>query len=241
MKQLRIHYFQHVAFEGLGCIEAWAFEKDHTLTATKFYENHQLPKIVDIDWLIIMGGPMSVHDEDKHRWLINEKAFIKQAIEAGKTVIGICLEAQLIADVLGANVYPNRYKEIGWFDVTKTTQGKAKELLKAMESSFTVFHWHGDTFDLPEGAEHLLQSEACANQAFLYKDNVLGIQAHFEATKETLNEMITHGRHELIPDQYIQTEEVIVAHLVFIHENNQRLYGLLKKLELQYNPPPDLQ
>lgn len=140
MNKLRIHYFQHVAFEGLGCIEAWAFEKDYVRTRTKFYETYRLPEITTIDWLIIMGGPMSVHDEEGHPWLNEEKAFIKQAIEAGKTVIGICLGAQLIANVLGANVYPNRHKEIGWFDVTKTAQGKENYLVKDIESSFTAFH-----------------------------------------------------------------------------------------------------
>lgn len=236
MKRLRIHHFQHVPFEGLGCIEAWAIEKDHTLTSTKFYQAYQLPELATIDWLIIMGGPMSVHDEETRPWLKEEKAFIKQAIEVGKTVIGICLGAQLIADVLGAKVYRNSYKEIGWFNVSKTPQGEANILLKDIESSFTVFHWHGDTFDLPDGAEHLLQSEACTNQAFLYHDNVLGIQFHFEATQETLTEMITHGRYELIPGKYMQREEAILARTTFIQENNQRLYGLLKKLETKSNP-----
>lgn len=231
MKPRRIHYFQHVPFEGLGCIEAWANEKDYMLTATKFYEAVQLPRLENIDWLIIMGGPMSVHDKATHPWLQAEKAFIKQAIDAGKTVIGICLGAQAIAEVLGANVYPNTCKEIGWFDVTKTKTESF--LLQHLPQTFPVFHWHGETFDLPEGAQHLLQSEACVNQAFLYKDNVLGLQFHFETTLESVTQMIKHERHELVPDTYVQSEATILAQAHLITENNRQLYGLLKNLEQQ--------
>jgi GMP synthase-like glutamine amidotransferase len=230
MHMLRIHYFQHVPFEGLGCIETWAFEKEHTLTATKFYTAYQLPEIEMIDWLIVMGGPMSVHDEAIQPWLKDEKAFIKKAIAAGKTVVGICLGAQLVAEALGASIYLNAYKEIGWFDVRRTPQAN-NTLLNGLEPAFTVFDWHGDTFDLPEGAEHLLQSEACINQAFLFQQKVLGLQFHFEVTAETLNGMIQHGQHELVQNKYVQTEEQILAQTRLIEENNQRLYGILNRLQ----------
>jgi GMP synthase-like glutamine amidotransferase len=231
MQKRRIHYFQHVFFEGLGCIETWAFEKDQVLTATKFYEVYQLPDITTIDWLIIMGGPMSVHDEAEYPWLKNEKTFIKKAIAAGKIVIGICLGAQLVAEALGAAVYLNANKEIGWFEVTKTPQARENALLKNLELSFTPFHWHGDTFNLPEGAVHLLQSEACSNQAFLYNQKVVGLQFHFEVTNRTLKEMIRHGRPELMPGKYVQTEAQILAQSHLIEGNNQRLYSILNMLE----------
>lgn len=231
MKTLRIHYFQHVPFEGLGCIEAWAFEKGHTVTATNFYTAADLPDLSAMDWLIIMGGPMSVHDEAACPWLKTEKAFIKNAIAMGKTVIGICLGAQLVAEALGARVYPNGHKEIGWFKVTRTPQGTTASLLEHLEPSFTVFHWHGDTFDLPHGATHLLESEACMNQMFLYQYRVLGIQFHFEATPETLQAMIQHGRQELTPNKYIQSEVYIAAQAPWLAANNHRMYAILNKLE----------
>jgi len=232
MKKLRIHYFQHVPFEGLGCIESWAFEKDHILTATQFHTpSYELPELKNIDWFIMMGGPMSVHDEAKYPWLKEEKVFIKQAIAAGKTVIGICLGAQLVAEALGARVFSNVHKEIGWFEVTRTTQGNTTALLKDIEPSFTAFHWHGDTFDLPHGAAHLLQSEACINQMFLYNKHALGIQFHFEVTPQTLYAMIRHGRQELTPGTYIQDEETILAQAQLITENNQRMYAILNGLE----------
>src|SRR6478672_4002501 len=164
MESKHIHYVQHVPFEGLGCIETWAFEKGHTLSATKFYQGDPLPELATIDWLVVMGGPMSGHDETQHPWLKDEKKFIKQAIAAGKTVVGICLGAQLIADVLGAHVYKNTYKEIGWFEVTRTAP--ENDLLNDLNIPFPVFHWHGDTFDLSDDAQTLLQSKVCANQAF---------------------------------------------------------------------------
>jgi len=114
MPHLRIHYLQHVSFEGLGSIAEWVTSNGHELTSTQFFINSYLPEPADIDWLIIMGGPMGVYDEDKYEWLTAEKQFIKKAIDAGKTVIGICLGAQLIAKVLGAKVYPNQKRAIGW-------------------------------------------------------------------------------------------------------------------------------
>src|SRR5665213_1473810 len=120
MKQLRIHYFQHVHFEGPGNIEEWCNKHGHSLTATKFYEDFKLPSLTDIDWLVIMGGPMSVNDEEEITWLAAEKQFIQKAIQAEKTIIGICLGAQLLADVMGSKVYQNTYKEIGWFPIELT-------------------------------------------------------------------------------------------------------------------------
>ncbi|MEO6837664.1 MAG: type 1 glutamine amidotransferase, partial [Ginsengibacter sp.] len=178
MKHLRVHYFQHISFEGLGNIEAWCHENRHTLTSTKFYENPTLPALAEIDWLIIMGGPMGIHDEKKYSWLVNEKKFIKEAIAARKTIIGICLGSQLLAEISGAKVYANQYKEIGWFPVHLTEEAINNKLFSGINSPIHVFHWHGDTFNLPKNAMHLAESEACKNQAFLYNGNVLGIQFH---------------------------------------------------------------
>lgn len=117
MAKLKIHFFQHVPSEGPGCIDFWAQAKGHTLNGTKFYQNDTVPNIDSIDWLIILGGPFNVNDADKYEWMKQEKMLIEQAIKKNKTVIGICLGAQLIASVLGAKVTTNEKKEIGWFDV----------------------------------------------------------------------------------------------------------------------------
>ena len=231
MKKLHIHYFQHVPFEGLGCIEKWIEEKGHTVNHTKFYEAEVLPAMTDFDWLIIMGGPMGVYDDATFTWLQQEKEFIKQAITADKTVIGICLGSQLIAAALGADVYKNTQKEIGWFDVALTAIGKENKLLEGFDDQFKVFHWHGDTFDLPENAEHLLQTDVCKNQAFLYKEKILGLQFHFEVTSETLAEMVKHGRDELTAGNFIQSETEILSNEKYIKVNNEKIFTILNRLQ----------
>jgi GMP synthase-like glutamine amidotransferase len=230
MKNLRIHYFQHVAFEGLGYIEEWALQNGHILTATRFFEEQKLPSVDDIDWLIIMGGPMGVYDDGKFPWLKTEKEFIRRVIEANKTVIGICLGSQLIAEVLGAEVFPNKEKEIGWFDVSLTPEGRKSLLFKDVEHVFEVFHWHGDTFNLPGNAVHLIESPGCKNQAFMYGDKVLGLQFHLEATAATLKEMLEHGKEELTEGNYIQCAETILARVKETEKTNLLLKQVLDKL-----------
>lgn len=232
MKPLRIHYFQHVPFEGLGSIEKWAIKNNHYLTATKFFQDFALPKFSSFDWLIVMGGPMGVYNEQEFPRLKNEIDFIRQAIQANKTVVGICLGSQLIAAALGAKVYPNAKKEIGWFPITKTKTGQQHQFLQELPTNFTTFHWHGDTFDLPTDSKHLLQTEACLNQAFIYKDKVLGLQFHLEVTPQTLKEMIINCRQELIPSDYIKSEREILSKTVYCIHSNNYLESILNKLML---------
>lgn len=230
MKQLHIHYLQHVAFEGLGFIETWANENQHILSSTKFYEEFTFPNLADFDWLIIMGGPMGVYDEEKYPWLIAEKNFIFKAIKAQKTVIGICLGSQLIASALGTKVYPNKNKEIGWFPLTKTYEGKEHSLLNDLPDEFFSFHWHGDTFDLPKDATHLLKTNICPNQAFLYRNKVLGLQFHFEVTPQTLKALTDNCRYELKADDFIQTENEILRQADLCKQSNEYLKSILTKL-----------
>jgi len=205
MKKLSIHALFHVPYEGLGCIEQWIFKNGHLLSITDFYRDYQLPDLNSIDWLIVMGGPMGIYDENEFSWLKEEKHYIQQAIENGKTIIGICLGSQLIADVLGAKVYPNTQKEIGWFDIHQSESSKTTEPFFYFENQFPVFHWHGDTFDLPEKSTHLFYSDVCKNQGFLYNDNVLGLQFHFEVTEESLLSMLENGADEIIENETIQS------------------------------------
>jgi GMP synthase-like glutamine amidotransferase len=173
-----------------------------------FSENPVLPDIRDIDFLVIMGGSMSVNDEDKFPWLISEKQFIREFIATGKPVLGICLGAQLIASSLGAKVYPNTQKEIGWFPVRGITDLPQSSF--HFPASFITLHWHGDTFDLPEGAVLLASSEATKHQAFQYGKKVLAIQFHPEADRKTLEDFCNHFKKELVPGRFIQAETEIV-------------------------------
>jgi GMP synthase-like glutamine amidotransferase len=208
---MRIHYLQHVPFEGLASIEQWVTRHGNIISATKFYNGDTLPPVDDLDWVIVMGGPMNIYEDDKYPWLNSEKHFIEAAIEKNKVVIGICLGSQLIADVLGSKVYKGQEKEIGWYPITMTPEAQNYPVFAAIPQSMNVFHWHGDTFDLPSDAVRLAYSEACANQAFIYGDKVLGLQFHLESTKESVHQIIENCASELVTGKYIQKPEEMLA------------------------------
>jgi GMP synthase-like glutamine amidotransferase len=233
MKRLRIHYLQHVEYEGLGSIEEWISSSGHSLTSTRFFESPELPAISDFDWLIIMGGGMSVNNEKQYPWLADEKKFIREAIDSDKTVLGICLGSQLISSALGAKVYSNNEKEIGWFDIEFTSFAKSDKLFFDMGSRLKVLHWHGDTFDLPEKAVHLAYSKGCKNQAYIYRDRVLALQFHVEPTFNLLQEMIEHGRNELTKGKFVETEEELLNNKGLIEENRNILFTILNRLAEQ--------
>ena len=206
---MRAHYLQHVPYEGLGSIEPWLRSAKYQITHTEFFEPIQLPELREIDLLIAMGGPMSANDEDEFPWLVHEKQFIRGAIEAGKPVLGICLGAQLIANAMGARVFPNRAREIGWHSIqaVPTVGGSAFCFPPTVE----VFHWHGETFDLPPGAVHLASSEGCENQAFQVDRSVIGLQFHLETTPESALDIVSHCRAELTPSRYVQSKATILT------------------------------
>lgn len=203
---MNIHWLQHVPFEGLGHIESWAEKKGHGLNCTRFYAEDRLPAQGDFQMLVVMGGPMGVHDEHKYSWLSHEKKFIQETVNNQKPILGICLGAQLLASVLGAEVVANAEKEIGWYPVDKTDL-TSKELIKDLPQRLTVFHWHGDTFGIPDQSVHLYSSEACRNQAFLHQDRVIGLQFHLETTQEGVDLLVDNCSDELITSRWIQQEE----------------------------------
>jgi GMP synthase-like glutamine amidotransferase len=205
---MRAHCFQHVPFEGPGHIKRWLDAGGHTLGFTRFYTTDRFPNPENIDFLIIMGGPMGTGDEKEFPWLKAEKEFVRRFITSGKPVLGICLGAQIIAAALGAKVYPAGEKEIGWFPVSSVPQDDAG--LFRFPDTETVFHWHGDTFELPEGARLLAESKGCRNQAFQLGNKVVGLQFHLETTPESARALVENGRHELVSGNYIQSAEEIL-------------------------------
>ena len=231
------HLFQHVPFEGLGSIGPWLEARRAVVTVSRFFEDAVLPEAEGLDLLIVMGGPMSVNDEELHPWLVTEKRFIARAIRRGKAVLGVCLGAQLIAAALGARVYPNGEKEIGWFPVCsvpapETFPGEVVPPFRFPEESL-VFHWHGETFDLPTGAVHLARSRACVNQAYQYGRRVVGLQFHLEMTPQTVRELIDDGRDELVPARCIQSEpEILSAPAERYAKNNRLMAALLSFLTM---------
>ncbi len=206
---MNAHYLQHVSFEGLGSIESWLETAGYKITKTQFFKSANLPELDEIDLLIVMGGPMSVNDEDEFPWLAREKQFIRDIIKSGKSVLGVCLGAQLIASAMGARVYRNAVKEIGWFPIqgTPSTDRTTFNFPPTAE----VFHWHGETFDLPSGTIRLARSQGCENQAFQFGRSVIGLQFHLETTPESARVIVKHCRNELLPSEYIQTESEILG------------------------------
>jgi GMP synthase-like glutamine amidotransferase len=205
---VRAHYLQHVPFEGPGSILPWLSRRGADVTSTPFFVDACLPDPADVDFLIVMGGPMSANDEADLPWLAQEKQFIRETIVAGRPVLGICLGAQLIASALGARVYQNPLKEIGWFEIDRSGVAEPGEVI--LPDRALVFHWHGETFDLPPGATRLASSVGCLNQAFQIGPLVVGLQFHLEVTPESVGEMVAHGRHELVPDRFVQSEAAIL-------------------------------
>jgi GMP synthase-like glutamine amidotransferase len=205
---MNVQVLQHAPFEGLAVIGSLLEAKGASIKAARLFETPVLPSLAGIDLVIAMGGPMSVNDETEFPWLIDEKRFIREAVRKGIPVLGVCLGSQLIASALGARVYRNSQKEIGWFPVTSAhPSGEAFQFPEKLE----VFHWHGETFDLPTGAVHLAQSEACKHQAFQVGRRTIGLQCHLEVTPEAAKAFVDHCGAELKPAPFVQMPEAILG------------------------------
>ncbi|MDP3616379.1 MAG: type 1 glutamine amidotransferase [Rhodoferax sp.] len=227
---MNLHYLQHVPFEGPGSIEDWVQRRGHTLSATRLYLDAPLPAVDTLDLLLVMGGSMNIYEEANYPWLTAEKRFIEQAIAAGRRVLGVCLGAQLIADVLGAKVYANTDKEIGWFPVEATQAVSGNGLFAALPRRIEAFHWHGDTFDIPAGAVHAARSTGCANQAFVYDERVVGLQFHLEMTLANAQQLIAHCADDIVEGRYIQTPQAMLADARRFDNINCAMHQLLDRL-----------
>ena len=222
-KSLRIHYLQHVPFEGPGCIESWAMVRGHRLTSTRLHAGQRLPLVEELDWLFILGGPMNVYEENRYPWLAREKRFIGEALHRDKAVIGICLGAQLLACVLGAKVTRNPCVEIGWHPVEKAAQAPQSDLSGFLPDRFPAFHWHGDTFEIPRGAVHLARSQACETQAFAFGDRVAAFQFHLESTRESAEQLVHNCPEDLADGPFVQGPAEMLTDL----DRFRRINGLM--------------
>ncbi|MDR2152778.1 MAG: gamma-glutamyl-gamma-aminobutyrate hydrolase family protein [Helicobacteraceae bacterium] len=240
---MKARILQHIWFEDGGTIVEILRDRSFEIDVTRFDMGEKPPPIETlnaIDLLVIMGGFMSANDEDKYDWLKPEKELIKRAIDSGVKTLGICLGAQLIAASLGAKVYPNAQKEIGWHKVTAAPLSPADQDLPPSDrgdqtfaqnhnatapdnSSLSpvdraaflphetlAFHWHGETFDLPRGAKLVASSAACKNQAFTIGRHVIALQFHLETTPNGAKLLVENCCDELIDAPYIQNESEIL-------------------------------
>jgi GMP synthase-like glutamine amidotransferase len=222
--------FQHVPFEGLGSIEDWLGTRDAVVSWTRWYQPCvRPPEPSTCDLLIILGGPMSANDDELLPWLAAERAAIRKAIDRGIPTLGICLGAQLIAKSLGARVFANREREIGWWPVEPVV-GAGGPFADLFAEPIDAFHWHGETFDLPSGAEHLGRSAGCEHQAFSHQGHLLALQFHLETTPGSAEELIRHSDDHTLPGRFSQSTRAMLSEPQRFEAANRLMTDLLDRL-----------
>jgi GMP synthase-like glutamine amidotransferase len=224
---MKVHWLQHADFEDLGCIGRWLAARNHEVSGTRLYAGERPPSEREFDALVVMGGPMNIYEHERYPWLTAEKELIRSAVTAGRRVLGVCLGAQLLADVLGGPVTRNRYSEIGWFPVALSEAGTASPYFAGLPQRFLAFHWHGDTYALPPGAQCLASSEACAQQAFAYGERVLGLQFHLEVGRANAEEWFRHEQPRVA--RYVQEPQEILARSDCFEDNNRLMCAILER------------
>ena len=179
---MRILILQHIACEPAGVYEDILVDKGASIHRVEIDEGQQLPDWRAFDAILAMGGPMSVNDGDTLPWLVAEKRLVREAVLAGKPYWGVCLGVQLLAASLGARVYVGVRPEVGILPVHLTAEAQTDAVFSGLPQDFLTFQWHGETFDLPEGAVLLATSPDYPNQAFRWKKKAYGVQFHVEVT-----------------------------------------------------------
>lgn len=226
---MKIHCICHEVYEDIGFINEWIKTGEHEISYTHVFLNEEFPTKAEFDFLIIMGGSASVYETLKYPWVKDEIRFIKKVIASNKKVLGICLGAQIIANALGANVYKADKKEIGWFPVKFNTSNLPS--MSFLPEEITTFHWHGDTFDLPQGAVQLASSRQTFMQGFIVGENTLALQFHPEMTTESLELIIeATGYQSMLKSENVQTVKQITDGYNFISTNNNLMIEFLNFL-----------
>ncbi|NJD55519.1 MAG: hypothetical protein FIA94_03830 [Nitrospirae bacterium] len=185
---------KNIAAEGPGTIEDFLAKSGIGYSVVDLTSS-VFPSAAPYDTLVMMGGPMSVNESDIYPYIDTEAELARAFMKQGKKVLGVCLGAQIMAKALGARVYPGPEKEIGWYDIGLTPEGSEDPLMEKLASgprsgsaggTCKVFHWHGETFDIPEGAVRLAQSVLYPNQAFRYGKNAYAFQFHIEVRRQMI-------------------------------------------------------
>lgn len=220
---MRVTVLQHVPFEGPGAIAPWLRAHGHSVEICALFEGQPLPSLNELEALVVMGGPMGVHDTGAYPWLGPECDLLQKVMSKDLPLLGICLGAQLMALALGAEVHPGPSREIGWWPL----QVEAGAL--PIQSGSEVFHWHGDRFDLPENCQSLARTEPCPHQAFRL-GRALGLQFHLETTPEGVDALIRHGQSDLTsPGPWVQAPQAIRSNLrARCDQLNRQLAGVLE-------------
>ncbi len=208
---MNVMVLKHVDIEGPGLIEDYLHRHGIPRRIILLQPPLDLPQIEDFTHLVLLGGPMNVYEEDRYPFLKGEDLLIKETIQRGKKILGICLGAQLIARALRAKVFKASAKEIGWYEVSLTEFGLRDSLFSNFPLRFKVFQWHEDTFEIPAGARLLVTSDPVSHQAFRYGGNVYGLQFHLEVTEEMIQEWLEtyEGDIQGLPTSHFSKAEIL--------------------------------
>jgi GMP synthase-like glutamine amidotransferase len=240
---MRWHCLQHLPDEGPGHAATWLAAHGHSLTYTRLFEPAPIfPALAEFDGLPILGGAMSVYEEEEFPWLAPEKAFLQTTLRAGKITLAICLGAQLVALALGGEVRPNPEPEIGFWTVRFSAKALTHPLLRGWPDKAAVLHWHADTFTVPPGAVRVGMSAGCAAQGFVWGDGIVGLQFHPEMTEEMVERLIAFERHETAEEaEFIQTAAQIRSKLKSVWKGRKLIEQLVENMvKLHDNETADL-
>ena len=218
-------------------ISFWAASKGYRINQTYVCNNEALPALDDFDWLMVMGGSQHAWDDQNNAWLEEEKRFVAEALAGGKLFLGICFGAQILAEVLGGKLFPNKYREIGWHEVSLTRQGQESFLFKNVPTSFVSFHWHSDHFSLPRNCTRLAFSKATENQAFVSNDRpAVGLQFHPEYTREMVAYYAAEHSQDWTPDVFVSSSDEVAARTAEIPDTYWLMEILLDNIEKKFGP-----
>jgi len=188
---------QHIECEHAGLLGDFLKEKGIPAHTVRLHWGEAIPAPEGYEAMVVLGGPPNVYQVEEYPFLVEEERAIKRALEKDVPLLGICLGGQLLAKALGARVSRNPVKEIGFYRVDLTDEGMKDRLFSRCGASLGVFQWHGDTFDIPEGAVRLAGSPFCANQSFRYGRRAYGLQFHVEVTPDMVASWAREYRQEL--------------------------------------------
>lgn len=226
---MRIHCLQHVPFSGRAYLPEWAAARGHDWSPTLVPQAARLPPIEAMDALIIMGGPMSLRDPERHPWLADERRLMAAALKSHIPVLGICLGAQILADILGATVRYGGHSEIGWYPIDVNPELDTTWLDGVLPDELESFFWHEDTFDLPAGAIRLASTQAFRNQGFVHGRH-LALQFHLEVTPEWAAHLANRDAEQLVEAEFVQSAATILARPDRLYrKNNDAMQKLLDR------------
>jgi GMP synthase-like glutamine amidotransferase len=233
---MKLLALQHDGYDDAGSIIEWALKGNHSLETVELTKGGKLPASLDFDILCIMGGTMNVYEEARFPWLAEEKIFIREMVEAGKTAVGFCLGGQLLAVALGGAVTRNRETEIGWRTVNFHIMAQEHPVLSVFGESAVIFQWHSDTFSvLPENARLIASNDACAHHGFIYGNNVYAFQFHLELTCQMAYYFARELEKTAEKGAYVQSGEEIRKQYRNIAANNKLMFKFLDRLAANIN------